>query len=207
VPGAGVSDCDWSIGSGKVRGTLRSCERKHGVGAVFVLYIAFALLAWTGPIACGNGVLTWPAVKSAVRMNYPAVKHLTTSELATWIQSDSTPVPIMLDARAPEEYNVSHIRGAVLAPRLSDALGALAGVEKDHPIVVYCSVGHRSGALAEELLGKRYTNVYNLEGSIFQWANEDRPVFAGGIRVYQVHPYDHKWSELLDRRFWPESFE
>ncbi len=198
---------DLKLGGKVIRGALRNRERRHGGCAAIVLYIAVALIASTRPIACGAGVLTWTSVKSAVRTKYPTVEHLTTLELSTWMQSDSTPVPILLDARDPEEYDVSHVHGAVLAPKLTAAIEALAGVEKDHPIVVYCSVGYRSSALAEKLQKKGYTNVFNLEGSIFKWANEDRPVFAGGVRVYQVHPYNHRWGTLLDRRFWPESFE
>ena len=46
------------------------------------------------------------------------------------------------------------------------------------------------------------TEVYNLEGSIFRWANEDRPLYRGDVAVRQVHPFDESWAALLhaDRR-------
>jgi rhodanese-related sulfurtransferase len=166
------------------------------------------LVALAGLNSCVEGdELTWAAVNSAVKVKYPQVPHLTTADLDVRLRSDSTLAPVLLDVREPDEFSVSHIRGALLAPKLPDALEALCAVERSHPIVVYCSVGYRSGALAEKLQKNGYTNVYNLEGSIFKWANEGRPVFAGGIRVYQVHPYNNKWGALLDRRFWPESFK
>ena len=43
-----------------------------------------------------------------------------------------------------------------------------------------------------------YTNVRNLDGSIFQWANEGRPLVRGNQRVQDVHPYDENWGRLLD---------
>jgi len=169
--------------------------------------VAIALVVSTGSVASGDEALTWPEVNAAVRTRYKSVEYLSTSALAAWTQSDSVPKPILLDVRELDEYNVSHLQSAVVATELPTALAALSAVEKDHPIVVYCSVGHRSGALAEQLQGEGYTNVHNLEGSIFMWANEERAVFAGGTRVYYVHPYDQEWGVLLDRRFWPEAFE
>ena len=154
-------------------------------------------------VGCGSSAQDLDSIKREIRDEFPDVRRVSTEELASWMVAP----PVLLDVRAAEEYDVSHVHGAVLAPKLTAAIEALAGVEKDHPIVVYCSVGYRSSALAEKLQKKGYTNVFNLEGSIFKWANEDRPVFAGGVRVYQVHPYNHRWGTLLDRRFWPESFE
>ena len=46
---------------------------------------------------------------------------------------------------------------------------------------------------------KGYTEVYNLEGSIFAWANEGRPVYRGKERVQVVHPYDKIWGRLLKK--------
>ena len=57
-------------------------------------------------------------------------------------------------------------------------------------------------ALAEKLRARGIENVFNLEGSLFQWANEGRPLYRGEERVYQAHPYDEEWGQLLDRRFW-----
>jgi 3-mercaptopyruvate sulfurtransferase SseA len=62
--------------------------------------------------------------------------------------------------------------------------------------VLYCSVGYRSSMAAEQLAKLGYTDVQNLEGSLFAWANAGHPL-EGGDRV---HPYDAKWGELLDPR-------
>ena len=46
-------------------------------------------------------------------------------------------------------------------------------------------------------------NVFNLEGSLFKWANEGRPVYRGSERVQEVHPFDEDWGELLDESLHP----
>jgi hypothetical protein len=68
---------------------------------------------------------------------------------------------------------------------------------KETPIVTYCAVGYRSGALATKLREAGFTSVRNLEGSIFQWANEHRPLVRGDEPVTTVHPYSSLWGRLL----------
>ena len=36
-----------------------------------------------------------------------------------------------------------------------------------------------------------------MSGSIFEWANEGRPVERNGERVDKVHPYNGTWGKLL----------
>ncbi|MDP3983811.1 MAG: rhodanese-like domain-containing protein, partial [Acidimicrobiia bacterium] len=139
---------------------------------------------------------------SQVRRSFPSVALLSTSELWEWVQCDTLAAPILHDSRAREEYDVSHLQGAFPAPTLATALKKLSDVGKDQSIVTYCSVGYRSGALAEQLQAAGYTRVYNLSGSIFQWANEGRPVYRGPERVSEVHPYNRAWGVLLDRNLW-----
>lgn len=69
--------------------------------------------------------------------------------------------------------------------------------DKTDKIVVYCSVGVRSAQFAEKLQQAGYPNVYNLNGSIFEWANENRPLYQGQQQVTQVHPYNSFWGKLL----------
>lgn len=146
----------------------------------------------------------WPAIKKDMRVRHPSVPQLTTQQLQAW-QTDATRTPaLLLDARAPQEYAVSHLRGAKLAPDHSAALSVLQGLALDTPVVVYCSVGVRSSALADKLIGAGWRNVSNLEGSLFEWANLGYPVFRGAVPVIKVHPYNKTWGTLLDRKLWDE---
>ena len=110
--------------------------------------------------------------------------------------------PRLIDARTAAEYRVSHLEGAQRAETAAQARQVLAQVPQDHAIIVYCSVGYRSSAHARELMRSGYTQVANLEGSIFEWANKNFPVYRGAEAVSVVHPYDASWGRLLDRRLW-----
>jgi rhodanese-related sulfurtransferase len=72
------------------------------------------------------------------------------------------------------------------------------------PVVVYCAVGYRSSALAQKLQKAGLTNVFSLDGSIFQWANEGRQLYRGSERVKEVHPYNRKWGRLLKPEYHPK---
>ena len=73
-----------------------------------------------------------------------------------------------------------------------------AGISKETPIVTYCAVGYRSAEMVKRLKAAGFTNVRNLEGSIFQWANERRPLVQGEQPVARVHPYSTLWGRLLE---------
>lgn len=144
----------------------------------------------------------WPRVKKLIRGRFPEVPQLSTEELNQWLENPGQPRLLLIDARTPAEFAVSHLQEAQLAPSEEQALSLLKEVEKDRLIVVYCSVGYRSSALARQLMAHGFTKVYNLEGSIFEWANEGRPLYSGERRVYLVHPYNSTWGGLLDKKLW-----
>jgi len=159
-----------------------------------------ASLLLTLLVACGSSSpnAKLDGVKQEIRDEFPDVRPVTTEQLAEWLADPDRKAPVLLDVRETEEYGVSHLRSAQRALTESEALEALRGVKKDDPVVVYCSVGYRSAQLARALKARGYTHVVNLEGSIFQWANEGRPVYHDGRPVNKVHPYDATWGKLLD---------
>ena len=63
-------------------------------------------------------------------------------------------------------------------------------------------MGHRSSALADTLLARGAASIYNLEGSLFEWANDGNAVVASNGRAGKVHPYDREWGVLLRRELW-----
>lgn len=141
--------------------------------------------------------LAWFWLKQAIRRQFPHVSHISPSALADWLQQDQLPQPILLDARSPAEYAVSHLLQAQLVSS-PEQLRPVLQQERSTPIVVYCSVGYRSAVLAQQLQAEGFTNVQNLEGSLFEWVNEHRPVYRGQQPVQQVHPYSALWRNLLN---------
>jgi rhodanese-related sulfurtransferase len=140
---------------------------------------------------------TWRAVQHMIAADYPNVPTLSTDALAERLSDDAQPRPLLLDARSPEEYAVSHLPNARRVDPSADTYPALDTLAADAPIVVYCSVGYRSAGVVQTLRDQGFTNVRNLEGSIFRWANDNRPVYRDGRSVKSVHPYNRSWGTLL----------
>jgi rhodanese-related sulfurtransferase len=140
--------------------------------------------------------LSWNAVLRLLRMRFPDVRSLPAEVLAAWLASEREP-PVLLDVRTAEEYAVSHLAGALRVDPETEPAALPAALARTAPVVAYCSVGYRSSALAARLQEAGFTAVYNLEGSLFAWANAGRPVYRGGTRVREVHPYNTLWGTLL----------
>ena len=139
----------------------------------------------------------WFVLKGSLRNKFGDEGWITTQQLADWLDDRKRPAPLLLDVRTAAEWNVSHLPGARRVEPDATAKAAAGGVAKEAPIVTYCAVGYRSGKLAERLRAAGYTHVQNLEGSIFQWANEHRPLVHDGSPTHQVHPYSALRGQLL----------
>ena len=106
---------------------------------------------------------------------------------------------LFLDARELEEYETSHIPNAKHIGYNHFKLSNLEGVAKNQKIIVYCSVGYRSEKLTNRLIKEGYSNVFNLYGSIFEWANLEYPLEdKQGNSTSKVHTYNKAWSKWVD---------
>ncbi len=107
---------------------------------------------------------------------------------------------LFLDTRAKEEFDVSHIEGAVFTGYKEFHLAVLKDIPKDQPIIVYCSIGKRSGDIGAKLIKAGYVNVQNLYGGIFEWINKGFPVVDNQNNLTQkVHAYNQTWGKWLNR--------
>lgn len=139
--------------------------------------------------------LPWFVVNQLIHFKFPQVQHISPIELASWLER-SDDRPILLDVREAEEYQVSHLAGAQLASSQAENLQAKSDWQH-RAIVLYCSIGYRSARLAAQLQRMGFDRVWNLEGSIFAWANQGYPVYRADQVVHQVHPYNSQWGKLL----------
>ena len=107
------------------------------------------------------------------------------------------PTPVLLDSRSREEFEVSHLEGARWVGFEEFDLERVADLDRDTPLVVYCSVGKRSELIGERLEEAGFRSVRNLRGGLFQWANEGRPIVNDSGPVQKVHPYNQMWGRWL----------
>ncbi|AFZ51500.1 rhodanese-like domain-containing protein [Dactylococcopsis salina] len=139
--------------------------------------------------------LAWLLLKHKIRRQFPTVKQVNTKTLAHWLDQKEQNLQL-IDTRKVEEYAVSHLPNAEHIPDLETAKKHL---NPNQLIIAYCSVGYRSSRLAKELQQLGYDQVWNLEGSIFQWANEGRTLMQNDQPTKQVHPYSKNWKWLLSQ--------
>jgi len=111
---------------------------------------------------------------------------------------DQTKDYLILDIRERKEYDTSHLCDAVFIGYKDPDFTALKDIDKSQPIVVYCSIGYRSEKMGQRLLENGFTNVRNLYGSIFEWANQGQPVYNNEEQITdKIHTYNRKWSKWM----------
>ncbi len=109
---------------------------------------------------------------------------------------------VLLDAREPKEYNVSHINNAIFVGYKKFQINnVLKTVQNKHQkIVVYCSLGVRSESIAKKIKAAGYTNVYNLYGGIFEWKNNNLELYNSNNQVTEnVHAFSKQWGKWLTK--------
>ncbi len=174
--------------------------------SALIVAVAAVIVSIVGAYVLWKRTPTWSLVDQWIAVRYADIDSISTASLAARLDSNAQSSvardnTLLLDIREAREYALSRIPGAKhVAPSgvIDYAERELANVDRAQVIVVYCAVGLRSADAARELKLLGFTNVRNLRGSIFQWANESRAL-EGGSRV---HPFDSHWGQLLRKELW-----
>jgi rhodanese-related sulfurtransferase len=174
----------------------RSGNRGLKIALALVFFLGIPLVL-AGMLYFEGRTMGLDLVRQVTGRKFPGVKHITTAELAGWLADSGRSQPLLLDARTAPEYAVSHLAGARRIDPIRPLLRHMEAFARDTPVVVYCSVGYRSARVARWLGRQGFTNVRQLDGSLFAWANEGRPMVADGRSVREVHPYNDFWGRLL----------
>jgi len=143
-------------------------------------------------------------LEERLAQSHPQIEHINPDRLTDW--QDSGRELIILDVRETDEFEVSHISGAIrISPAADpeDIAQLLDGKIDGADIVFYCSVGVRSSDLAvlaaQRLKQDGAGRIANLRGGVFRWHNETRPLVSRGQATQLVHPYDSIWKSLVER--------
>lgn len=105
----------------------------------------------------------------------------------------------VLDTREKEEFEVSHLEGAAWVGYDTFSLKNVATLDKNKPVLVYCTVGARSQNIGKKLKEAGFTQVYNLYGGLIEWSNEEKPIFHGDSPTKKVHTYSKSWGIWLTK--------
>eukprot|EP01084_Bolivina_argentea_P125485 222326_1 len=148
---------------------------------------------------------------NCIEKKYSNISHISTNDLYNKINSenDNSEV-VILDIREEKEYSTSHIKDAIwISPKttpqnIMNTIKNKYNVSDDNKdnnldIYCYCSVGYRSSHMTQKLQTHGINNVHNLQGSIFKWVNEGKPIVdKNGNNVNKVHTYNILFGLLLD---------
>ncbi|REG83377.1 rhodanese-like domain-containing protein [Algoriphagus antarcticus] len=105
----------------------------------------------------------------------------------------------ILDTREKEEFEVSHLKGANWVGYDTFSLNNVASLDKDKPVLVYCTVGARSQDIGKRLKDVGFKEVYNMYGGLIEWVNEGKPIFHGDFQTNKVHTYSKSWGIWLTK--------
>ena len=76
----------------------------------------------------------------------------------------------LVDVRTKEEFVVSHLKGAQnICVTSDDFEEKVKTLDKNKPVYVYCRMGARSADAAEKLREMGFAKVYDMEGGILLW--------------------------------------
>lgn len=169
--------------------------------------ILIILLSFGATMAHANENKALAKKHDKIMRQFAEVSHVSPLTLEAMSSEDV----VVFDVREKQEYDVSHIAGAIhIEPNISefDFLKNYAAQTQDKTVILYCSVGQRSSILARkvqtELMAQGADSVYNLEGGIFKWHNEQRPLqnqmtpSSETEETTFVHPYNRFWGRMVN---------
>ena len=105
---------------------------------------------------------------------------------------------ILLDAREKKEYDVSHLPNAIHVGYDDPDMALIASLDKSKKLLFYCSIGYRSEKMGEKAKDLGFEEVYNLYGSIFEWANKGYELEGpDGQPTKKIHGYSWIWGRWI----------
>ncbi len=84
---------------------------------------------------------------------------------------------VTLDVRTPGEFAEGYIEGARLIDFQSGNFeNEIATLDKNATYAVYCRSGNRSGQAVKVMKDAGFSNVFNMNGGVIEWANAGLPL-------------------------------
>ncbi|KAL6757482.1 Rhodanese-like domain-containing protein [Haematococcus lacustris] len=127
------------------------------------------------------------------QMSPPGLPVVSSSAVWSRIQ-ERDPKLLLIDVRSPEEQQVSMLPGRTLTQARFEAEKEQHKAAKPD-IVAYCTLGARSGKLAQQLTKEGF-QVANLQGGILGWSHEGLPLVARSSDGSELSTTQvHVWAE------------
>lgn len=80
----------------------------------------------------------------------------------------------LIDVRTPEEYAQGHLKNSVNINYYDNTFTEeMNKLDKSKELYIYCRSGGRSGKASKQLEKMGFTKVYDLQGGIINWGNNN----------------------------------
>lgn len=164
------------------------------------------LVIWLSALAASHTVYAdenpLNELQIKIQREFDAVEHVSTDALSKNLSDDV----VLFDVREQDEFAVSHLANAILVSPEIDSeefVQRFSQQIEGKRVYFYCSVGYRSSALIDrlsaELKDAGVMEAKNVEGGIFKWHNEEKPLVQGSTNTSYVHPYNFFWGRYINR--------
>lgn len=104
----------------------------------------------------------------------------------------------VIDVRTPGEFSSGHLNNAVNYDwNGSQFEQQIKTLDKSKPVFVYCLSGGRSAAAAEKMRADGFREVYEMNGGMMKWRNENLPETTND-HVYSTGMSEQDFQSLLN---------
>ena len=161
--------------------------------AVFTLIPVVTWAALAAAAGCGEAPICddeamrgqTAALYEEYQESFADAPEITADELLPLLDS-----AVIVDRREPAERAVSMLPNAIT----SEAFEANMEAYRDRTVVVYCTIGYRSGIFVTELVGGGF-DAHNLVHGILGWSHIGAElVTPDGETTRQLHVYGEEWD-------------
>jgi len=168
--------------------------RKIGDG---ILLLTVALL-----VSCGSHTLDDSAKQKVIAQLYEDyqqsdIKGVPDVTVAQLLSDEEFSDLVLLDVRTPEERAVSMIPQALTV----EAFEANRDQYDQARVIVYCTIGYRSGIYVKSLR-ESGIDAHNLKGGALAWAHAQQPFHDKKGETRRVHVYGETWN-LAPKNYQP----
>ena len=161
----------------------RGEKMKVFVGMFLISLLGFLVVCYVSP------QVSLKSAYSLVKLEFPDLPEFSNQSLKV-LSSEEREDYIVVDVRTAEERNVSIIAGAIDNEYFERNITSY----ENKKIIVYCTIGYRSGFYAETLRQKGL-DAYNLSEGILGWTHVNGLLInSRGQTTDEVHVYSRPWD-------------
>lgn len=158
-----------------------------------IISLTFVLVLIHMPLTAGAPPLTDRQKKETIRKIYLDIqkKFSTVADISAdeALELAEQQQVVFVDTRKPAEQAVSMLPNAVTREMLLKDPTLIQG----KTAVVYCTIGYRSGVLAEKL-ARQGIHLKNLAGGILSWVHAGGKVYDDQGETHGIHVYGKRWD-------------